>query len=365
MTTRHRRILGSLAIVACLGVLGGLPLARVAFVTAADPLPDRISDAEFWQLVTSISEPSGTFRSDNLLSNEIHFQKALPSLIQRTRPGRAYLGVGPEQNFTYALALRPAITFVVDLRRANLDLHLLYKAIFELSTDRAEFVSRLFSRPRPLGLGSRASVGEIFAAVSASGPREAAYTQNMSDIRNQLLGRHRLALPDSDLSNIEIIYRTFFTQGPAIRYSPNGSFGGTTQPTYAELMAATDEMGNARGFLASEAAFTQVKDLQSRNLIVPVVGDFAGPKAIRAIGQYLRDKGAMVSAFYLSNVEEYLVPDGVWRDFCANVATLPLDETSTFIRSVRLEEPGTPAQGFMSQLRGMAETVKSCDRNGP
>ncbi len=353
-------MLGGLAIAICLA-----SLLKTRVVTAADTLPARLSDAEFWQLISDISEPNGNFRSDNLLSNEIYFQQALPRLTQLTKPGRVYLGVGPEQNFTYAVALKPAMAFIVDIRRGNLDLHLMYKALFEISTDRADFVSRLFSRPRPAGLGASSSAREIFAALAAVRATESFYTQNLSDIRNLLVTRHKLAVSDGDLVGIEFVYRAFYTLGPGVRYSPIGLAGGTTQPTYAELMAATDEAGTARGFLASEAAFAFVKDLESRNLIVPVVGDFAGPKAIRAIGQYLKTRGALVSAFYLSNVEEYLVPDMVWREFCANVATLPLDNASTFIRSVRIDEPGMPGLGFKSVLKGMAETVRNCNRNGP
>ena len=62
-----------------------------------------------------------------------------------------YLGVGPEQNFTYIVALRPKLAFIVDIRRGNMNEHLLYKAFIELSADRADFLSRLFARPRPAG----------------------------------------------------------------------------------------------------------------------------------------------------------------------------------------------------------------------
>ena len=75
--------------------------------------------------------------------------------------GGAYIGVSPEQNFSYMAALQPRIAFILDIRRENLDLQLLYKALFELSADRADFVSRLFSRPRPAGLASSANVKEI------------------------------------------------------------------------------------------------------------------------------------------------------------------------------------------------------------
>ena len=102
-----------------------------------------------------------------------------------------------------------------------------------------------------------------------------------------------------------------------------------------------------------------LKSLETKNLIVPVVGNFAGPKAIRAVGRYVKDKDGVVSAFYLSNVEQYLQQDGIWDDFCRNVATLPLDDSSTFIRSVRGGRYGQGV-GLNSDLGKMATEVKSC-----
>ena len=125
----------------------------VATVRLAPPaptaLPERLTDDQFWAFIADASEPGGSFRSDNLLSNELQLQHVIPELVKTVQPGRAYLGVGPEQNFTYIAALKPSIAFIVDIRRGNLNLHLLYKALFELSADRAAFVSRLFSKARP------------------------------------------------------------------------------------------------------------------------------------------------------------------------------------------------------------------------
>src|SRR5262249_41967206 len=90
--------------------------------------------------------------------------------------------------------------------------------------------------------------------------------------------------------------------------------------------------GAERSFLADDNAFAVVKTMEANNMIVPVVGDFAGPKALRAVGTYLKARGAVVSAFYVSNVEQYLERNGVWPKFCANVASLPLDASSVFIR---------------------------------
>jgi hypothetical protein len=101
-------------------------------------------------------------------------------------------------------------------------------------------------------------------------------------------------------------------------------------------------------FLANEANYQFLRNLHKKNLIVPVVGDFAGSKAIRSVGEYLKKHDATVTAFYLSNVEQYLYrgfDDAL--HFYKNVETLPLDSTSTFIRSV------PPSSGFGSMFNIM------------
>jgi hypothetical protein len=122
--------------------------------------------------------------------------------------------------------------------------------------------------------------------------------------------------------------------------------GGRT--TYADLMMSVDFGGRDRGYLATEEGFAFLKNLETRNLLVPVVGNFAGPKAIRAVGKYVRDHGGSVAAFYLSNVEQYLNQDGIWGNFCANVATLPLTADSAFIRS----RGGMVLGNMTSEVRG-------------
>jgi hypothetical protein len=275
----------------------------------------------------------------------------------------AYLGVGPEQNFTYIAAIRPKMAFIVDIRRGNLDLHLMYKAIFELSADRADFVSRLFSRRRPEGLDRSTSAFEMFAAFRATEADEALYRENLEAIEGHLTKTHRFALSQDDLDGIEYVYHAFSFFGPSLSYSSTGGFGGRYQPTYADLMIATDESGEPRSYLASEESFAYLKDLESRNLIVPIVGNFAGPKAIRAVGEYLTARGATVSAFYLSNVEQYLHQDRLWGDFCRNVARLPIEPASTFIRSVRRGSFG-PGRGLDSVLGSIRPEMKDCGPDG-
>ncbi len=263
------------------------------------------------------------------------------------------LGVGPEQNFTYMAAVRPRMAIIFDIRRGNLDLQLMYKAIFELSRDRADFVAMLFATPRPAGIGPGASADELFRALARLNPSEALFRRHLAAIEDRLVNVHRLPLRTGDLSAIRTIYQAFYYSGVAVR----------PFPTYADLMAATDGEGVERSFLASEEAFGFVKDLEVRNLVVPIVGDFAGPKAVRAIGAYLRAQGVAVSAFYLSNVEQYLYPLDRWETFCRSVATLPLQPSSTFIRSASGGGFGRGG-GFVSSLGSIADDVRSCRSGG-
>jgi hypothetical protein len=98
-------------------------------------------------------------------------------------------------------------------------------------------------------------------------------------------------------------------------------------------MSYDDSQGRNRNFLAEETNFLFVRELHRKNLIVPVVGDFAGPKAIRSVAAYLKGHKAEVAAFYVSNVEEYIrSPRRVWTAYCGNLATLPVAASAAFIR---------------------------------
>ena len=334
MVQRRRIIVALAAITALVGILYYSPPAPVL----ANTLPVRLDDREFWHLVTDFSEPNGYFRSDNFLSNERAYQRVIPALTARLQPGGVYLGVGPEQNFTYIAAIRPKLAFIVDIRRGNLDEHLLYKAFIEMSADRADFLSRLFARPKPTGLGTTPSVDALMAAFEAAEPSQALFDENLQAATDWLQHHHGFALTDDDVRGLEYVYRAFFESGPGLNYSflPGGGFGrGMNFPTYAELMTATDEQGDRRSYLASEDNFRILSELESNNAIIPIVGNFAGPKALRAVASYLRDHHATVSAMYTSNVEMYLfqqVDD--WKQFYGSVATLPVNGASTFIRSV-------------------------------
>jgi hypothetical protein len=300
---------------------------------ATEALPQRLDDRTFWTLVTEFSEPNGFFRSDNLVSNEMVFQHVIPTLQQTLVPVSAYVGVGPDQNFTYIAALKPRIAFIVDIRRQNMLLHLMYKALIEMSPTREAFLSRLFSRPIPAHTSPDDTVAALLTAFESEEPDGVAFERNRAEIYDRLQSRHGFALSRSDLGGIDYVYGAFYRSGPDIRYSFGRGPGWQPFPSYKDLMTADDGQGVQRGYLANEELYQTLRDMEARNLIVPLVGDFAGPKALRSVARYLDIHHATVSVFYTSNVEQYLFRDYAWQRFYNNVGALPTDERSTFIRA--------------------------------
>ena len=202
------------------GFVLALTSAQLTGLAQAE-LPQRLTDQQFWKLSDELSEADGAFHSDNLASNEFVFSRVVPELTARIKPGGVYLGVGPEQNFTYIAALKPRMAFITDVRRGNLYLHLMYKALFELSDTREQFVSLLFSRARPVkSLPPTASVDDLFAAIADRPPSdEDVFQANLRRILDHLTVRHAMPFLGDDVPGISRVYRAFHWYGPAITYA--------------------------------------------------------------------------------------------------------------------------------------------------
>ncbi len=305
-------------------------------------LPETLHDSIYWKMVREFSEPGGYFLSENFVSNEMGLQLVVSRLRATVPPGGVYMGVGPEQNFTYIAALKPRIAFIVDIRRQNLLQHLWYKAVFELSPTRAAFLSRLFARPLPnaltVAVNDNIGADSLVALLVSSKPDSNLFRETFNAVRQQLTVTHGFDLDSSDLATIAYVDSVFYLSGPELNYySGQGLSRGNSfrrMPTFAMIAGTTDENGRNLGFLGSDSAYRVVRDMQRRNLIVPVVGNFSGPHAIASIGSWLHDRGARVGAFYVSNVEQYLFrQESDWNRFYGNVGMLPIDSNSQFIRS--------------------------------
>ncbi len=336
--------------------------ASAAFAqTTVGTLPESFTNAEFSKMQREMSEGGGYFMSDNFTSNETSYLHIVPKLQQLTAQGGAYLGVGPEQNFTYIAKLRPRIAFLLDIRRQAVLQHLMYKAIFQLSPTRTEFLARLLSKPLPTETKAEPKTAEpktdevkvpakpalpklvtpnadapihelirFFDQLKAS---ETAYAANLSEIKKFIETELQLPLSKDDHAALDYVYKNFRTDGLDIAFRLDNGWS-TYFPTFRELLVQTDLKGQVGNFLAVKADYDFVREMHRKNLIIPITGDFGGKKALAGVGDTLRKYGLTVSAFYLSNVEQYLFDGVSFEGFAANIRKLPLTEKSHFIRAV-------------------------------
>jgi len=228
----------------------------------------------------------------------------------------------------------------------------MYKALFEMSPERADFVSKLFSRSRPEGLDAKTTSAALFAAYQQAKVDPDLYAKSLQAIKASLT-KHGYQLSSEDVSRIEYIFQVFSKGGPGINYE----FSSASNPalvnpaSYARIMTTNDPSGKNSVFLANEENYQYVREMQRKNLIVPLVGDFAGPAAIRNVGRYLKERNATVEVFYISNVETYL-DDPAKQRFYQNVTALPVSSSSMFVRHIL----GNPARGLPWWRPGMTNT---------
>jgi hypothetical protein len=305
--------------------------------------PARLSDSAFAALVARLSESGGYFDTDNLISNEDSYLHPVDALRRLGVSGGVYVGVGPDQNFSYIAAVRPKAAFIVDIRRDNLLEHLLFKALFALSRNRADYVSLLFGRAPPrdtTGWGARDA--ELVLRYVDTVRTDSATTAYIAARVLAQVRRSAVPLSAADLATLARFHRAFIAQGTRLRFNTFGRAPNPRYPDFRRLALETDRTGRPASFLARETDFAFVRELQERNLVVPVVGDFGGEKALAAVGRWIRDHGERVSVLYTSNVEQYLFRDGRFARFARTAAAFPRDGKSLIIRSCFVCRGGHP-----------------------
>ena len=314
----------------------------------------------FASWIEQFSEPSGYFDTDNLISNERSYLHPLEVLRQRGISGGVYIGVGPDQNFSYIATLHPSLAFIVDIRRDNMLLHLLFKALFTLSRDRAEYLSLLFGRPPPRGSEDwrRASVRRLVQYVDSVQPNPARVASTRRRVDGEIL-KFGVPLSRTDRETIERYHGTFIDAGLSLKFQSAGRPPREYYPTYRDLLLETDRSGHEGNYLASEESFQFVRSMQTRDLIIPVVGNIAGDRALASIGRFMAERGDRLSAFYVSNVELYLTQDRIFPRFIANLERLPCTERSVIIRSVfgRTTADSVPGYDSTSVVQSLEQLV--------
>lgn len=308
------------------------PAAWLALAVAASPVTAQ--STPFASLVDRLSEGEGFFDSDNLVSNESSYLHVIGALRAAGVRRGGYIGVGPEQNFSYIAAIEPEIAYLIDIRRDNMLLHLLLKAMFETARTRVEYLALLYGRPAPPDPGSwRArDLTTVLDYVMVTPMDSAGHARSHAALMERVTG-YGVPLTAEDRSTLRRFHDEFATRGLALSFTSLGRMSRRNYPTAYRLYAERDLDSTQQSYLSTEQRWQVVRALQLRDRVIPVVGDLAGPRALRAIGRHLAASNRTVSAFYVSNVEMYLFRNGVFGAFVENVRTLPAGRTSTLIRS--------------------------------
>ena len=303
MRNRMHRWMRSAALALCVAAAaGGWALWQETQSVPAQP--------EFARLVAQFSEPGGWFDTDNLISNEKSYLHVVPHLERAGVSGGVYIGVGPDQNFSYIARIRPEVAFIVDIRRDNLLLHLLFKALFAMSRNRMEYLALLPGTRAPADVErwNGASIEEIVA-----------YLDKQTEEGELGIGRRvqeavaGFGVPVSaeELHTIRRFHAEFTNRRLSLRFHSDGRLPRSYYPTYRELLLETDRDGRQLSFLASEDDFQFLRSLQARGGVIPVVGDLGGTRALAAIGSWMGEHNHRLSAFYVSNVEDHCCPVNV------------------------------------------------------
>ena len=301
----------------------------------ASPASARQSSGDFSALVARLSEPGGYFDSDNLVSNETSYLHVIPALHALEVRGGVYLGVGPEQNFSYMAEIKPDLAILIDIRRDNMLLHLLLKAMFETARNRMEYLCLLYGRPAPRDplRWTGAPLEDLLTYLDITPGDSAVFAKDHAALLERV-GRYGVQLADSDRATLARFHEEFFRSGLEIPFPSRGRSSRPGYPTERQLYLATDLDGRQQSYLATEDRFRTVRDLERRDRVVPVVGDLSGQVAMPAIAKYLAERGLRVSAFYVSNVEMYLFRSGTFSRYAENMRALPSDPGSVIVRSV-------------------------------
>jgi hypothetical protein len=342
-------------------------LAMAFLLTAA---ASRVADASrdhksFAALSARLSEPGGYFDSDNLISNETSYLHVMGKLREIGVSGGVYIGVGPDQSFSYIAKIRPKMAIMIDIRRDNLLQHLLFKSLFGRARNRVEYLCEYFGKPFPKTRGwETRSIKELVDYIDSAASDQKLFEKSLKEVR-QDVQKYGIPLSQSDLESIGKVQRAFFSAGLDIRYSSYHRPPRSIYPPYRDLLLETDLAGNQQNYFNSEDDFQFLKKLQDQDMGVPVVGDLSGPQAMKAIGQYIAEIKEHVSAFYVSNVEFYLQRQGTFDKFVENAKTLPIDSRSVIIRSYfnyyAPAHPQAEPNHFSTQLmERLDDLIKQC-----
>src|SRR5436309_10146628 len=195
------------------------------------------------------------------------------------------------------------LAIITDIRRQNMLQHLLFKTLFAMASNRVEYLSLMFSRQTPR-LEPGGSFQDLLDAVRAAKTDGGLFQKNLDAVKT-IVNQYGLKLSSDDYAKIEYVYRTFWQENLDLRFSSIGRGNASMYPSFEEMLLETDRQGRQQNYLCSEDLFQWLKKFEDENRLIPIVGDFAGPHAFKAVADLLQSNGPRLSAFSISDLESY------------------------------------------------------------
>ncbi|MEW4568649.1 hypothetical protein AB1L88_12360 [Tautonia sp. JC769] len=276
-------------------------------------------------MIQALSEPQSGPHADNLITNEDSFPRVIGELGRVATPDGVYLGVGPDQNFSYIARCAPVRSFVLDYRRRNLRLHLLHKALFMLSETRVDYLTRLTAR-RPGHLPERPGAAELVEAYA-----NAPFDEDLLErTRVEVFGLIRAygVLDEAEWDDLARIQARLAGPGMLAKFLAMPIY-----PTFGEFIQQPDRDGSPAHMLAQDASYQRVRDAQRNDRVIPLVADLAGSGALPRLAAWLGLQGLKVSVVYVSDVEFFLLRAGTLDAYITNLDRLPKHENALIIRT--------------------------------
>lgn len=284
--------------------------------------------------------------SNYLVSNELGYQNVISHLERYVNHNSIYVGVGPEQNFTYISAIRPSFAFIIDNRKENQLLHYLFRSCFELALSRQDYLSLLFSKPLPVNV-NLISINDLITHFLHVKSNKALFEKNWDRLYKKIQS-YRKNISIDDLEQIKIMYNHFFQNHLLLRTrNEMTSWEGWPYPSYQDFLLATDHTtGYNFNFLNDDRRFQLIKTMQQNNRIIPITGDLTGNKTLKEIGKFAEGRGKGIGVLYISNAEHVIFQENLFDRFLSNIIKMPKEKHSIMIRSI-VNKRGLLHPGFV------------------
>lgn len=323
----------------------------------------NISPTEFTKIIRDMSEDNGYFRGESWVTNELTYLDVIESIDKYNIRGGAYIGVAPEQNFTYMAVIKPQIAFLVDIRAQNRMQHLMFKIMFEISETRIEFLSNLFSMPLQSETGIKipnkdSDINLIVNFLENSKQSRELFNKNLSLMISVLNNKYKFKLTDWERSNIKHVYEHFYTQNLNMTNGPWRS----SYPTLGEIFTDRDKSGRQLNVFNSREKYLFIRKMQLENKVIPITGDYGNNYALSKVAAYLKKHKLTVSAQYVSNAEQYIIRNrSNWNNWVSNIKNMPYNDKTVFIRWLNWNyyEQDTKLQYFKTFIKNNESGIHS------